>query len=461
MMSLGTYSSLSQAKDQTHQRIAYLEEVNRALMESLERIEALFDFVGRNDLTNETEQVFDALVSEARNLLEVKGSALALVNPSDHKFVICRVMPKKKKAWAAREIAAQIECGIFSWVLKTLRPSIVPNLTDPDKLMTVLIPLATSRRVIGMLMLWSPIQEKEVTPHLLKMLAFTARHESLALENSQLYRVVEQERETSRKNEKNLRARQKRINHEIDVAKIIQSNLLPRNFPTNWFCRFAARYVPAGEVGGDFYDVLTLRDGSVGVVIADVAGHGVPSTFGTAALKVLLRRWARRPRDLVATVFQLNQELKDIFEEHQYLTLFLGRIFPKPLHLEYVLAGHPPPILFNGRNRKLRALRHSGFLVGFDPDILYRKRSITLHPGDRLLCYTDGMIEVRNPKKQVYRLLRLRESVSTHSVAPLDELPDLLLKDIDQFRCNKPFEDDLSILIVEVFPHKNNENNGI
>jgi sigma-B regulation protein RsbU (phosphoserine phosphatase) len=449
-MSLGTCISLLTSREQSKQRIAYLEELNQALMESLERIEALFDFVGRNDLTTETNQIFDALFTEARSLLQVKGLALALVNPSDHRFEISRVVPHSKKTWARREILAQIDSGIFPWVLKTRRPSLVPNLSNPEKLMTVLIPLVTAHRVIGMLLLWSPIGEREVTPHLLRMLSITARQASLALENSQLYQRVEREREALRRTGKNLVARQKKINRELNIARIIQSNLLPRQFPTTGFCRFAARYVPTSEVGGDFYDVMPLEDGSVGVVIADISGHGIPSAFGTAVLKVLLGGWVRRPRNLSETVSQLNQELKGIFEKHQYLTLFMGRIYPQTLRMEYVLAGHPPPLLFNRNHTRIRKLSSGGFLVGFDPNEKYQVRSLSLHPGDRLCCYTDGIIEIRNPDKKAYRLRRLRHCLKNYRNVPLNELPDRILQDAHNFNHSESIEDDLSILVIEI-----------
>ncbi|KPL07638.1 hypothetical protein AMJ86_03685 [bacterium SM23_57] len=250
-MSLGTCTARAPIQNETQDRIVYLEELNLALMESLERIESLFDFAGRNDLTVEADQIFESLFSEARNLVKVQGVALTLVNPADFRFEVSRVVPQRRKGWAKREINAQIDCGIFSWVLKTRRPSVVPNLSDPENLVTILVPLSTARRVLGMLMLWSAIGEKEVTPQLLKMLSITSRQAALALENSQLYQSVEQEREALRKTGKHLMARQKRIDRELNIARIIQSNLLPRQFPTNGFCRFSARYEPTSAVGGD------------------------------------------------------------------------------------------------------------------------------------------------------------------------------------------------------------------
>jgi sigma-B regulation protein RsbU (phosphoserine phosphatase) len=185
-------------------------------------------------------------------------------------------------------------------------------------------------------------------------------------------------------------------------------------------------------------------------VIADVSGHGVPAAFGTAVLKVLLGGWARRPKDLEDTVNQLNSELKGIFERHQYLTLFLGRIHPKTMKLEYVLAGHPPPILIQKSTSRMRALSTTGFLVGFDSEATFKKRSVNLHPGDRLLCYTDGLIEIRNPELKAYRLSRLRESLRKHHREPLKKLPNLLIRDAKDFRGKESFDDDLSILVMEI-----------
>ncbi len=458
LMSLGTCTAQLKTIDEQEERIAYLEELNRALVESLERVEALFDFVGRNDVTTETDRILDSLFSEARNLLQVQGLALAMVDPSDYQFRISRVVPRNRTSWVKQEMRAQIDCGIFPWVLKTRRPSVVPNLSDPENLKPILVPLATARRILGMMILWSDVEETEVTPQLLKMLSITSRQAALALENAQLYQRVEKERESLQETGKNLMARQKRIDRELNIARIIQSNLLPSRFPTKDFCQFAARYVPTYEVGGDFYDVMSLEDGSIGIVIADVSGHGVPAAFGTAVLKVLLGGWVRRPKDLAETVNQLNRELKSIFEKHQYLTLFLGRIYPESLKLEYVLAGHPPPILVQAGSSRLRALSTTGFLVGFDTDTTFRKRSVNLHPGDRLLCYTDGLIEIRNPEQKAYRLSRLRESLRKHHKEPLKKLPNLLIKDAKNFRCRDSMDDDLSILVMEISSSEHRSN---
>ena len=117
-MSLGTCTAKAPVVNEERERIVYLEELNRALMESLERVESLFDFVGQNDVTVETDQILASLFSEARNMIKVQGIALALVNPVNFQFKINRVVPQRKKSWVRREMKAQIECGIFSWVLR-------------------------------------------------------------------------------------------------------------------------------------------------------------------------------------------------------------------------------------------------------------------------------------------------------------------------------------------------------
>jgi serine phosphatase RsbU (regulator of sigma subunit) len=181
------------------------------------------------------------------------------------------------------------------------------------------------------------------------------------------------------------------LDEQLRVAAEIQRRLLPA-IPTEWLgCRWAARMVPAHEVGGDFYDFLPLSDDAVLVMLGDVSGKGIPAALLQSALKTLFRVHASSTTDLAALAARMSADLRAETGGAPYATAILARLDRAPARMTFVNAGHPPGFLV--RDAAPIALGSTGLPLGLWPDAKYEALSLDLYPGDLGVFVTDGVTE--------------------------------------------------------------------
>jgi signal transduction histidine kinase len=179
-------SELSEARA----RVAFLEECNRAVLESLTRIEALSAFQEQLEACRDAEQIGERLAQEIRSLLPVKACALFQVDPATHEFALRAVWPRTAAAAAGLEQRAQVECGVFAWVVNRRQPAIVPPLAfereKERKGTLILVPVATAHRTHGMVLLLTGLDEAHIPQEAFRLLTLVARQAALAIENALL-----------------------------------------------------------------------------------------------------------------------------------------------------------------------------------------------------------------------------------------------------------------------------------
>lgn len=202
-----------------------------------------------------------------------------------------------------------------------------------------------------------------------------------------------------------------RVESELNIARAIQASMLPSHFPDSDQIGIYARSTPAKFVGGDFYDFFTGADGVVSLVVADVAGKGVPAAMLMAVTRTLLRSVAADPQVAhcpAAILQRVNDQLVDENSEGMFVTLFLGRYDPATGLLTFANAGHPPPYIVDPRG-ELRSLGlPTGTVLGVDKSFKMGKRVESLGPGDALVLYTDGVTEARSLEhRELYTAARL------------------------------------------------------
>lgn len=181
------------------------------------------------------------------------------------------------------------------------------------------------------------------------------------------------------------------IDEQLRAAADIQRRLLP-DIPTELLdCRWAARMVPAYEVGGDFYDFLALPGDAVLIILGDVSGKGIPAALLQSSLKTLFRVHASSANDLAALAALMSAGLREETGGVPYATAILARLDRAPARLTFVNAGHPPGFVL--RDGAPIALEPTGMPLGLWPDARYEARSVDLYPGDLGIFVTDGVTE--------------------------------------------------------------------
>ena len=301
------------------------------------------------------------------------------------------------------------------------------------------VPLRVEGRVIGALQLLNkPIPFTETDAGLLGLLAHFAAN---AIEGDRLRREA-------------LSA--KLMKHELSLAHDVQARLLPEN-PTGvygldsvGFCR------PAQSIGGDYYDLLPLRDGSFAVTLGDVSGKGIPAAVMMASIQTLLRsllqREAGNPDGMAQMMSDLNETLYMSSTAERYSTLFCGVISPDRSFLTYVNAGQVQPMLLHS-DGTLERFTESGMPVGMMPTASYERCTVALRPGDLLVVVSDGIVEACNEAGDFWEEDEVDRVVMEHGSKKertLKSLTEALCCAVDSFADGAKQYDDMTVVAVKI-----------
>jgi hypothetical protein len=245
-------------------------------------------------------------------------------------------------------------------------------------------------------------------------------------------------------------AERERQRVELDTARRIQSSILPDLPPRLAGVDIAHAYLPASEVGGDFYDVLALEDGRLAVAVGDVAGHGVSSgLIMTMAKSALAVQVSFNPE--VAAVFNtLNRTVFQTARKRLLATLCYALIDPRRLEMVYASAGHLFPYRITAAGR-VEALESVAYPLGVRGQLDVVPRTARLAPGDTLFLFSDGLVEARREDSDdQFGFERLEASLARHASRGAEGLRDGILADITRFTGNAPREDDQTILVLRL-----------
>jgi phosphoserine phosphatase RsbU/P len=239
------------------------------------------------------------------------------------------------------------------------------------------------------------------------------------------------------------------VSRELDLARQIQRSILPAVTPTVPGLRLAARYLPMGDVAGDFYDFQENGSDGLGLIVADVSGHGIPAALVASMVKVAFAAEAERLQDPGLVLQNMNRTLCGKFER-TYVTACCGMLTDSGRRLTYSLAGHPAPMLRRSDGR-LERLEQGGMPLTFDPEAAYPGAEVALEPGDRLLLFTDGLLEAPNARDEFFGDARLAQALEAGASLTAEALADRLLGELRSWvGPDAPLHDDVTLVVVEV-----------
>lgn len=244
---------------------------------------------------------------------------------------------------------------------------------------------------------------------------------------------------------KKLKTRE-RIERDIEIARELQFQFLPQQLPTHSRFEIATLFNPAHEVGGDYYDFVELGSDRLGIVIADVSGKGIPAAFYMTMVKGIVQTQAHQedtPADLLK---QINRVVYKCTGSNIFITLFYAIIDVEQGTLTYSNAGHNPPLLMS-QNGYTRALDIGGMVLGVMPKPDYEEETIILSQGDRLLLFTDGVIETTDMLGEEFGTDRLITILRQNSSSPAKTI-EAISKELSAFSSGTPQADDTTMIIV-------------
>jgi sigma-B regulation protein RsbU (phosphoserine phosphatase) len=241
------------------------------------------------------------------------------------------------------------------------------------------------------------------------------------------------------------------IAEEMKSASRIQASILPRGVPNVPGLQIAVRYIPMTAVAGDFYDFLAAGPGSVGILVADVTGHGVPAALVASMVKVTVSSQAGNAADPAPVIAALNQMICRQ-AQGQFTTAGYLYVDAESRGALYAAAGHPPLLLWRKANRTLREFRENGLLMGVRPAEHYANIPIDLQPGDRFVLYTDGIPEASNSAAEFFGEDRLKAFIEDGESLTADAFADALLARLAQWSGSSSGAqtDDITLVVVDV-----------
>ena len=237
-----------------------------------------------------------------------------------------------------------------------------------------------------------------------------------------------------------------RVRDELEVARNLQSDLLPDTSPEVAGYQFAHSYRTANEVGGDYYDFQTLPDGRLAILMGDASGHGIAAGLLMAIANATLKTALDVDPEPEAVASLLNAALFRTGDRRAFMTLFYGLLDPTTGRLDYLCAGHPFPLLRRAGG-EIEELGTGTLPLGLRREIELQAESVELGSGDLLVLFTDGLPEsVNGPDGDAFGFKKIRELLAT--VGSPDRVHDRILLAFDQHIGHEPLTDDLTLVVI-------------
>jgi len=246
--------------------------------------------------------------------------------------------------------------------------------------------------------------------------------------------------------------KQEAMKKELELASKMQYMLIPANesLPSNNKIHVAAHYDPHFEVGGDYYDFINLNNDEVGFCIADVSGKGISAALLMSNFQASLRALFTDKISIKQLVIKLNEIVMSTTKGDKFITLFIGKYNFKTSKLNFINAGHNPPILYKTIEEELSFLKDGCIGLGMFKEIpIINEGEVSLSSHSKLLCYTDGLVEVENDNKIEFGTTEIENSMKNK--LPIEEVIGKIAKKVDTYKGTKSLFDDVSIIGLEIY----------
>jgi len=240
-----------------------------------------------------------------------------------------------------------------------------------------------------------------------------------------------------------------KLEHELQLAREIQESILPRSLPQLAGFDFGAHMVPARSVGGDCFDFIALGGDSLGIVVGDVSGKGIPAAIFMALARSLLRAEGSRAASPREALQNVNRHLFGMNEAEMFVTVLYGVLNRGTREFQFVRAGHEMPILVDGRGEAVTLPSGRGQPLGIIPEPALDEQRLIILPGSTLLIYTDGATDALDPQGAFFGLERLHEAVRAHRRTSAQALCDRLLQAVIEHQGVAPQHDDVTLVAVQ------------
>ncbi|HEU4400964.1 MAG TPA: SpoIIE family protein phosphatase [Candidatus Polarisedimenticolia bacterium] len=295
------------------------------------------------------------------------------------------------------------------------------------------VPLWNNREVIGLIYVDSRHRAGLFNEDTLRVLTHLANVAAVKIENARLFEQV---------------VAKERMEQELERAAEIQNHLLPADGPPIQGYTLFGASIPCRAVGGDYYDYVTLPGGRYGIGLGDVAGKGLPAALLMCGFQASLRALSELDLPPDETMVRLNRLLYSRIPSNRFITFFYGVLDPARHSLTYVNAGQNPPLLLRSGGRVTRLIQ-TGRPLGLFETAAYKVETVTVDPGELLICYSDGVTEGLSPSEEEFGEERLAAIVAAGCGSPASDLVRRITVEIDAHHAGSPRLDDITLVVLK------------
>jgi len=302
---------------------------------------------------------------------------------------------------------------------------------------SLMVPLVYQGKVIGSLNLGEKKSGKTFNREDIDLLRTLAHQGAVAIENARLF-------------QENLE--KQRMEEELNIARDLQVSMLPAECPTVEGLDIAAYSASAREVGGDFYDFIEMGENKAGFVIGDVTGKSVSGALVMSASRSVFRMLSEEHISVSESMKRANRRLKKDVKSGMFVALLFAVLNSKDKTLTLCSAGQTQPVLMSAKTTEATLVDTQGdtFPLGILDEANYEETRLKLDAGDRVVFYTDGIVEAMNTLEEIYGFERLQQVVKSSRAETAEALMTEIINDVEDYAGNAPQHDDLTVIVVNV-----------
>ena len=425
------------------QRIPKLEREVERLKSAVEELTVLNDLAIAASLSLEVDQMLDIIVEKSIKAVKAEQGSILLVTEQADAPLKTLIRQQDERS---RLLTYRVGTHITGWVLKHQQPLMIEDLStderfrpteqEREEIRSVLcVPIRLKAKIIGILMVTNKKTFAPFNDNDLRLLSIIAAQSGELIRNSKLQQEA---------------LDKKRMEHELAMARRIQRNLIPEATPNTKGLDISSYFNPADEVGGDYYDYFPLGEGKLGIVLADVSGHGASSALIMTMAKGILHSIAHQFESTDQIITEMNKILNPIIPREMFVTIiFLVFDLNKKI-LRYSNGGHNPLLYYESKAGKCEMLELPGPALGLTELSVYKEREIPLLSGDLVLIYTDGVTEAFDSNGQMFEESRLVQSVQAVASNNADSIIEHVRNDLEEFTGAAAQSDDVAMIAMKL-----------
>ena len=274
--------------------------------------------------------------------------------------------------------------------------------------------------------------------------------EELRVTNKDLEKKIEKRTMHLKEALDELKLAQARINEEIKMVSVVQQGLLPESPPKRKGLDTAAIYLASSAVGGDYYDYIDIGDDKFAIVIADVSGHGLAAGFVMTMVKIMLLHLTKKKVPLKKTVETVNDILSSHIPTNNFVTMIYGILDLKALTFTFINAGHDPLIKINPASKELQKFEARSTFLGIDPDTTFSEEVINLEKNEKLIFYTDGIVEAISSTEEAFGEKRLNEIITNNASLSSTDLITEIISALATHCQGTTYADDITLIVLSL-----------